>query len=64
MREAIAADIIRMIHIPGDENPADVLTKILGHGPLYKLIKRFIFYGKEGHPVSETKGETNSNSPT
>ena len=60
VREAIAADIIRMIHIPGDENPADVLTKILGHGPLYKLTRRFIFYNGENHP----KNKDEDNHPT
>ena len=64
VREAIAADIVRVIHIPGEENPADVLTKTLGHGPLYKLTKRFIFYDKESHPVSEVKGKVKSNDPT
>ena len=64
VREAIAADIVRVIHIPGEENPADVLTKTLGHRPLYKLTKRFIFYGKENHPVSEEKGKPDSNNPT
>ena len=64
MREAIAADIVRVIHIPGKENPADVLTKILGHGPLYELTKDFIFYGKENHPASKKKGEADSNLPT
>lgn len=30
-REAIAADIIRFEHMPGTENPADILTKSLPH---------------------------------
>ena len=64
VREAIAADIVRVIHIPGEENPADVLTKTLGHRLLYRLTKRFIFYGKENHPVSEEKGKPDSNNPT
>ena len=64
VREAIAADIVRVIHIPGKENPADVLTKILGHGPLYSLTKRFIFYGKDNHPVPKEKGDVELNSPT
>ena len=64
VREAIAADIVRVIHIPGEENPADVLTKTLGHGHLYNLTKRFIYYDKESHPVSEDKGEADLNDPT
>ena len=64
IREAIAADIVRVIHIPGEENPADVLTKTLGHGPLYKLTKRFIFYSKENHSIPEEKGLSELNDPT
>ena len=64
VREAIAADIVRVIHIPGKENPADVLTKTLGHGPLYDLTKDFIFFGKENHPVPKKKGDHNLNDPT
>ena len=30
-REAIAAGIVRFEHIPGTENPADILTKALPH---------------------------------
>jgi hypothetical protein len=35
--------ILRFIHINGKENPSDVLTKPLGHGVLYPLIKPFLF---------------------
>ena len=51
-------------NIPGEENPASVLTKTLGHRPLYKLTKRFIFYGKENCPVLEEKGKPDSHNPT
>ena len=64
VREAVAADIVRVIHIPGTENPADVLTKSLGHGPLYKLTKRFIFYNEENHPKSKDEGEHQVEDPT
>ena len=46
--------------MPGIENPADVLTKSLGHGPLYKLTKRFIFYNDICHPKGEKEEETNN----
>jgi hypothetical protein len=43
VREAIAHGILRFIHMPGTENPADVLTKSLGHSKLWHLIKPFLF---------------------
>ena len=64
VREAVAADIVRVIHIPGTENPADVLTKSLGHGPLYKLTKKFIFYNKESHPKQKDEGAAEEADPT
>ena len=43
VREAIAAGIVNVIHLPGSENPADVLTKFLPHRNAYKLMKEFLF---------------------
>ena len=57
VREAIAAGIIDLIHIPGLENPADVLTKSLPRPQLYKLTKPFIYYSKETHPMERRKDE-------
>ena len=31
-------------HIPGTENPADVLTKNLGHRVAWKLVKPYLFW--------------------
>ena len=44
VREAIASRILRFHHIPGTENPADVLTKNLGHSVAWPLIKPFLFW--------------------
>ena len=49
VREAIATGVIHLIHIPGTENPADVLTKSLVHPMLYALMKPYIFYTKDKH---------------
>ena len=43
VREAVAAGIINVIHMPGTDNPADVLTKFLPHRTLYRLMSHFIF---------------------
>ena len=50
VREAIASGVIHLVHIPGTENPADVLTKSLVHPTLYALTKPCIFYSKDKHP--------------
>jgi hypothetical protein len=47
VREAIAADIIWFFHINGIDNPADVLTKFLGHNVFWPLIKPWLFWRGE-----------------
>jgi hypothetical protein len=44
VREAIAAGVMSFFHIPGTENPSDVLTKNLSHSVAWKLVKPFLFY--------------------
>ena len=38
-----------MIHIPGEWNPADILTKILPHAKAYPILKELIF----NYPASD-----------
>ena len=47
VREAIASGVIWFFHIPGTENPADVLTKFCGHAVFWPLIKPFLFWRGE-----------------
>lgn len=58
VREAIAADIIGFFHIPGECNPADILSKHWGYQQVWPLLKPLLFWqgdtmdiDKEG-PVS------------
>jgi hypothetical protein len=44
VREAIASGIIKFFHMPGTENPSDVLTKNLSHNVAWPLIKPFLFW--------------------
>ena len=37
---------MNVIHIPGDLNPADILTKFLSHHKAYMLVKEFIFWSE------------------
>ena len=68
MRKAIASGGIHLIHIPGTENPADVLIKSLVHPVLYALTKPYIFYVKNKYPQKkedkEKKVQTAVRSPT
>jgi hypothetical protein len=40
---AISANMMWFIHINGNNNPSDVLTKFLGHRVFWPLIKPFLF---------------------
>jgi hypothetical protein len=44
VREAIAAGYIRFEHIPGTENPADILTKSLPHHKARVFVEPFLFW--------------------
>jgi hypothetical protein len=44
VREAIAAKILKFIHIAGNQNPADVLTKYLPHRLWFPLLKPLLFW--------------------
>lgn len=47
VRECVACGIADLIHIPGKENIADVLTKALGPNILYDLVKGVLFGKKD-----------------
>ena len=47
VREAIAAGIINVFHISGEENPADVLTKFLLRHHRYMLMKELIWWHEQ-----------------
>ena len=53
VREAIASGILNLFHIPGAENPSDVMTKILSHPTMWKLTKQFMWYNGDVHPVGK-----------
>ena len=44
VREAIAAKIIRFIHIFGDSNPADIKSKAWGQQPVRHLLSPLLFW--------------------
>jgi hypothetical protein len=44
VREAIAAGYIRLIHIPGNTNPADILSKHWGFSDVWPILKPLLFH--------------------
>ena len=43
-REAVASKMVSFHHIPGDLNPANVLSKHWGHSQVYSLLRPLLFY--------------------
>ena len=44
VREAIASGFLKFIHLPGAQNPADVLTKHCGYQEAWPLLKPILFW--------------------
>jgi hypothetical protein len=63
LREAIASDIIGFVYIPGDINPADILSKHWGNSQIRERLKSILFWKgdttdiKVENPTSQAKGE-------
>ena len=47
VREAIATGVINFIHIPGKQNPSDILTKFLSYAVFWPLIRPILFWTGE-----------------
>jgi len=44
VRSAIAAKVLRFLHIPGKNNPADILSKTWGYSDIWHLLKPILFW--------------------
>jgi hypothetical protein len=44
IREAVAARVLHFIHIPGANNPADVLSKLWGYQSVKPVLKAMLFW--------------------
>ena len=44
IREAIAAGIIAFFHLPGSQNPADILSKHWGYSKVWDLMRPLLFW--------------------
>ena len=49
VREALAAKIFDFMHIPGVENPADILSKHWGYQQVWKTLQPILFW--QGDPI-------------
>ena len=44
VREAIAAGILKFLHIPGKENPADILSKHFSGQDVWNMLRPLLFW--------------------
>ena len=44
VREAVASDLMDFYHIPGENNPADILSKHWGFQQVWPLLKAVLFW--------------------
>jgi hypothetical protein len=43
VREAIASDMMSLHHVPGEMNPADILSKHWGYSAIWKMLRLILF---------------------
>ena len=59
VREAIVANIFSFFHIPGQLNPADILSKHWGYQQVWNVLQPLLFWkGNTGNLVTKTKPDT------
>jgi hypothetical protein len=55
VREAIAARYVKFEFIPGEDNPADILSKHWAYSAIWQLLQCLLFW--EGDPVETESDE-------
>ena len=53
VQEAIAARMVQFTHIPGDCNPADILSKHWGYLNVWPMLKPLLFYEGDTSQILE-----------
>ena len=65
VREAVAAGIAAIYHIPGSSNPADILSKHWGYSNVWNVLKPLLFWKGDTLDIvhaDTAKNESTSNS--
>ena len=57
VREAIASGMLQFMHIPGSDNPADILSKAWGYQQVWGLLKPLLFW--EGDTADLIEDDSN-----
>ena len=57
VHEAIACGIVKIYHIPGEINPADILSKHWGHQQIWKQLQPLLFWQGDTQVLFEKKHE-------
>ena len=55
VREAIASGMVKFFHIPGEINPADILSKHWGHQQIWKQLQPLSFWKGDMRKLFEKK---------
>ena len=55
VREAIASGMVKFFHIPGEINPADILSKHWGHQQIWKQLQPLLFWKGDTRKLFEKK---------
>jgi hypothetical protein len=65
-REAVASGMVKFYHIPGELNPADILSKHWAHSAVYPTLKPILFYKGDTLDLieEEAQKEAANTSPT
>ena len=55
VHEAITSGMVKFFHIPGEINPADILSKHWGHQQIWKQLQPLLFWKGDMWKLSEQK---------
>ena len=55
VREAIASGMVKFYHIPGEINPADILSKHWGYQQVWKQLQPLLFWQGDTHELFDRK---------
>jgi len=60
-RELIASKTLRYVHMDGDKNPADILSKHWAHSKIWNTLRPFMFWNGDTDKLAAEPEETPEN---